>query len=434
MMIIKKSAFKAPPRQRGGPGWLFLGVFLLAAVPPFLAPPARGADATAGLGRPDADRAVASEPRTAKPPPSAFYAKPGPWGKLRCNYVFIEAPASLVNGYPMPSTQVRWSFPESAAGSLPGLFKGAGLPENFRAALLDPAKQVRDGTMIHLFPATVEVEAMTPAMREALYPELRKHPVNEFYFAPVKMATETVEEWFGSSKLRPELIAKIRRLTYHYNQCLALSDVAVMLQSAGSEEEARLILKTLTRTRTLMIQMEFPPDTQMEPLLDYWTVGLGSRRKDIEPIMRSIMDIGGTERLALSHVLPALPRKLLYTYPGPEYLIQGRMPDCHWTSLNFFNYEPHNFYLDDRVKTDVIMETHDDAAPPYRYGDILLFCDVANGDVFHSCIYLADDMVYTKNGINAFAPWVIMKIEELGRIYLHGKENRVKGFRHKKSS
>lgn len=387
----------------------------------------------AGAAVPSAGPVVAPQPGKTGAVASAFHARPGPWGKLRCNYIFIEAPKSLVDTYPLPGTQTRWSFPESMVDSLPGLFKKAGLPDTFIAALLSSPNNRRVDGMIHFFPAAKDVEAMTPAMREALYPELRKHPVNEYYFSPVKVTAGSTDEWFRTSKLRPELLAKIRQVAYRYDNCLAISDLALLFHHATSEAEARNLLKVLTRTRSVMIQLELPEGTNLEPLLEYWTVGINSRRKDIEPILQSILDAGGTEVLGLSQILPALPRKLLYTYPGPEFIIHGMLPDCHWTSLNFFNYDPHQFYLDERIAAEVLMETHSAVEPPHRYGDVLVFYEEESGRIMHSCVYLADDFVFTKNGRNAFSPWIIMTIDELSRLYFHGATTSIQGYRHKKS-
>ncbi|MCX6853924.1 MAG: hypothetical protein NTV80_03355, partial [Verrucomicrobia bacterium] len=45
--------------------------------------------------------------------PNVFYLNPGPWGKLRCSFIYIEAAKSLVEFFPLPSTQPRWAFAES---------------------------------------------------------------------------------------------------------------------------------------------------------------------------------------------------------------------------------------------------------------------------------------------------------------------------------
>ena len=39
-------------------------------------------------------------------------------------------------------------------------------------------------------------------------------------------------------------------------------------------------------------------------------------------------------------------------------------------------------------------------------------------DIFaHSCVYVADEIVYTKNGNGRLAPWVLMKYADVARIY-----------------
>jgi len=274
------------------------------------------------------------------------------------------------------------------------------------------------------------VEAMTPAMRERVYPELAKYPANVYHCDPLRITTPTVDEWFASSKLRRELVAKIRQMTYRRGDCLAFSDLSVLMNYSTSESEARMLLKACTRTRSLMVQLELRDDTELEPLLNYWSLGGGLRRKDIEPIIQSVIEARGVDRLELSHVLPALARKLLYTYPGPEFSRYGVYPDCHWTSLNFFNDEPHEYLLDPRMATNAVREKFAPVNPPYRYGDLLFFLD-ASGNAVHSCVYLADDIVFTKNGRTAFSPWVLMKINDVQQLYLENRTRHVQGYRHR---
>jgi hypothetical protein len=376
----------------------------------------------------------APDPAPAEKRPTFFYANPGPWGKLKCFYIYIEAPRSMVEDYPLPFSKPRWSFPESERPKLPALFKKAGLPETFAASLIEPLNTTKSNGLLHLFPPLADLEAMTPAMREVIYPELAKHPTNEYHADPVLITTDTVDEWYRTSKLRPELVAKIRQMSYHRGDCLAFSDLGAMMNHAAGEAEARLIFKSFTRTRSLMVQMELDEEAELAPLLDYWTIGIGIRRKDIEPIMQSIIDTEGVERLGLTHIIPALPRKLLYTYPGEELSRHGVLPDCHWTCLNFFNYEPHEYLLDSRLATTAVLEKFDPTKAPYKYGDILFFIDAVTGDAFHSCVYLADDMVFTKNGRNPLSPWVIMKVSEVEKIYIYDRKGRIQGYRHKKAT
>lgn len=68
---------------------------------------------------------------------------------------------------------------------------------------------------------------------------------------------------------------------------------------------------------------------------------------------------------------------------------------------------------------------------PYQFGDILFFLDNATGDAFHSCVYLADTLVYTKNGRNILSPWVLMTIDDVKKVYLYRGNGRVQGSRRK---
>jgi hypothetical protein len=364
--------------------------------------------------------------------PNSVYGNPGPWGRLKRFHIYIEAPRSMVDAYPLPNTRPRWSFPKAMISELPALFRKAGIADAFAESLLLPANHLEAGDMVHYYPQLPDLEAMTAAQRETIYTELAKHPVNEYHVDPVLILTPTIEEWYKSSKMRPDLVAKIKQLSYMRGDCIAFSDLPLLLNYAQSDEEARFIFKTFTRTRSLMVKLEISKEeTNTEDLVNYWTTGLGLRRKDIEPLIDSLMEVGGVERLDLVHVLPALTRKLLYTYPGMEIARHGIMPDCHWTSLNFFNYEPHQYLLDSRLATSSVLESFTPVEPPFRYGDILFFLDSDRGDAFHSCVFLADDIVYTKNGRNALSPWILMTLEDVKKIYLYRGNGNVQGYRHK---
>ncbi len=241
----------------------------------------------------------------------------------------------------------------------------------------------------------------------------------------------TVEEWYRTSKLRPEVIAKIKKLSYLRGETIAFSDVSALLNYAQSDSEARIIFKACTRTRNLMVRLKLDKSSNAEEIIKYWSFGAGTRRKDLEPLVTSIIETNGIEDLGISHLMPALARKLIYTYPGLDMAKQGIMPDCHWTSLNFFNFEPHQYLLDARLATSQVLEQFVPVEPPYQYADILFFLDNTTGDAFHSCVHLADNLVYTKNGRNILSPWVIMRLEDVKKIYLYKGNGRVQGFRRK---
>ncbi len=363
---------------------------------------------------------------------AVFYSNPGPWGKLRCAYIYLEAPKTMVDAFPLPSTQPRWSFPRALQPALPDFLLKSGLGAAFVQGITAEKSVVIEGGYVHLFPSLPDLEAISPESRAIIYSELSKYNPNEFQVDPVLIIGQTVDEWYRSSKLRPELIAKIRKYSYQRGETTAFSDVSAVLNYCSSDSEARQFFKALTRTRALMVRMELDKQSNVEELTSYWSLGAAvARRKDIEPLIQSIIDTEGIESLGLVHILPSLPRKLLYTYPSFDLARNGVMPDCHWTSLNFFNYEPHEYLLDSRLATSNVLENFMPVEPPYRYGDVLFFLSNTTGDAYHSCVHLADNLVYTKNGRNVMSPWVIMRMEDVKRVYLYKGDGHVQGYRRK---
>ena len=366
--------------------------------------------------------------------PNIHEAKPGPWGDLRYVYVYLEAPTELVENFPLPSATPSWAFAKEMLPSLPKLFTDAGLSQPLIDFLLADRNLVRDGDTVYLKPPLDELEEMSPESRTVIYTELAKHPANPFHADPVLITDSTVDEWFATSSLRHEVVAKLKKLSYIRSETIAFSDVSLLLNYANSDSEARAIFKACTRTRTIMVRLRLDKNSDAEQLLQYWTLGDGLRRKDVEPLINSIIETNGIEDIGLSHLLPPLVRKLLYTYPGPEMARHGLLPDCHWTSLNFFNYEPHEYLLDSKLATSRVLEQFNPVKEPYKYGDILFFLDNETGDAFHSCVYIADDLVYTKNGRNILAPWVIMKIDDVKKIYLYRGNGQIHAFRRRSQS
>lgn len=362
---------------------------------------------------------------------SVFEANVGPWGRLLCAYIYLEAPYSLIDNFPLPSPRPRWTFPAERLPELPKLFADAGLSQSFIDVLLSPNQVVKEGALVHLLPPITELENLSPQVRAAIYTELAKYPENEYQADPVLIFGATVDEWYKGSKLRPELVSKIKQLSYSRGETIAFSDIPILLNYAQSDAEARTIFKACTRTRNLMIRLKLDKNTDAEELIKYWSFGVGIRRKDLEPMVQSIIELDGVDDLGLAHILPALPRKLLYTYPGMDMAKHGVLPDCHWTSLNFFNYDPHEYLLDSRLATSQVLEQFTPVEPPYQFGDILFFLDDKTGDAFHSCVHLADNIVFTKNGRNLLSPWVLLRLDDVKKIYLYKGSGHLQGFRRK---
>jgi hypothetical protein len=63
-----------------------------------------------------------------------------------------------------------------------------------------------------------------------------------------------------------------------------------------------------------------------------------------------------------------------------------------------------------------VLENLHPAEPQFRYGDVIVMVEGEENGI-HSCVYLADDYVFTKNGSNVLSPWLIMKLDEVRHCY-----------------
>lgn len=369
------------------------------------------------------------------PPPRAgiINCQTGPWGRLSYYHFYLEAPAYVVSQFPLPSPMTKWVFQLEELGELPLRMRDAGLSSATIASLTDPRRVVRTEKQAHLFPRPVDLESMTPEVRAEVYKLLATNPANIFHHSPVFFLADSVDEWAKDSDMPEELISSIKALSYRSGDALVFSDVPLLLSTADSVEQAKFIMQKLTRVRTLMPRLELAEGDSVQEIVRYWTTGLGLRRMDIEPLLSAIVNTEGVSYLDLLHLLPPTARKLLFTYPDASLALEGRLPDCHWTSLNFFNYTPAPHLLDMRLATSTIKEEFEKVETPYAYGDVLLFISPEGGAV-HSATYLADDILFSKNGSNMLAPWLLMRMNDLERLYgVTTNRTRIERFRHKKA-
>jgi hypothetical protein len=186
------------------------------------------------------------------------------------------------------------------------------------------------------------------------------------------------------------------------------------------------LVKATTRTRAVLATLKVNSSDDLEALARYWTAGF--RRKDILPMLESISEQDGGGRIDLAHLLPPLPRKLIYTYPTPDLEVTGRSPNCHWTSLNFFNYSPQDLYLDLKLAASRVLGDYTKPKDELRFGDVLLFLDSA-GNAHHSCVFVADDLVFTKNGENSAVPWILTRLDDVKQVYARQPGTKIEVFR-----
>ena len=361
---------------------------------------------------------------TAKEP--VWKSSPGPWGDLEIRAVYLEAPDSLITTFPKPNSTTRWCFPKATEASLRELCEKASLPAATRERLLNPQRMLVQEGIITLFPQLEDLEALTSDQRSVIYNELAKSPLNEYQKDPVFIAGGDLEDWLRETHLSPQSREMIRKMTWRRGNALVFSDISALLSQAQNDLEVQNIFKTTTRTRTLLVNLKVQNGVDLKSLAEYWTAS--GRFTDDLPLLESAANRNSVTELDITHLLPFIPRRRLYTYPTADLATRGRLPDCHWTSLNFFNEFSQNYYLDTRLASNDLMENYLPVNPAYTYGDVIVFLNTA-GQAIHSCVFIADDIVFTKNGENSLTPWVLMQLKDVKDIYLNGPDWHLQGYR-----
>ena len=361
---------------------------------------------------------------------NVYHANPGPWGNLSFYYFYIEAPDHLIDLIPSRSAMTRWAVPASEEAALLKVIESAPLTEAQRKAALNPNIMGAGGDLFALFPPAEVVEGLSKEARSTIYQYLSLFECNPDIKYPIRIRSGSVDEWAAGTTIRPDLVKLMKSMAYHKGDLLVFADMAHIYSLARSEAEAKSLLKYSSRVRSTMVMLNLDENSPIDKILDYWSTGLGLRRKEIEPLLNAIKNTPGVHGIDLVHLLPPLPRKLLYTYPDFSFAADGVLPDCHWTTLNFFNYNPETLYLDEFFAASHLLGSFEEIEAPYKFGDAIIFVTRAMA-AHHSCIYLGANLVYTKNGRSIFFPWTILHLDDVRSTYpdKDGEPLEIKGYR-----
>jgi hypothetical protein len=353
--------------------------------------------------------------------------KPGPWGDIEFNTVMIEPPESFIV-VPPADRPPRWTFKGYSSAALENLWLEAGLTAAEREALVKKTAPGNGADELVVSPSLELVANLTPTAREKIYTVLGRFPENPSQFDPYRFRADSADDWLQDASLPAEILALTRRLMYRRNQVVLFSDEDVVLPQLPTAADRIRFLKAVSRKSALMMQLRITADTDTDGLTRYW--GQGRRAKDIEPLLVSMARRPGGGTLDIVHLLPSFARSLLYTFPLPTIRPDDAARDCHWTTFNFANDVPDDRFTSiDFVKHTLETDYYPVAGEP-MFGDVILLLR-PGGVVIHSCVFVADDVVFTKNGPGYSVPWVLARLENVVSFYGRGEELETRRYRSK---
>lgn len=338
--------------------------------------------------------------------------KPGPWGEMEYSRIVIEPPDELM-AVDYTADPTLWNFAGFDASRLEQLWLQASLNDAQLKALRDPAIQTFTKDGITVAPGDDLVLGLSPASRAIIYNRLAELPGNPLHNEPFRFRAEMLDEWFENSGVSEPVVARIKQLLYRRGNSLIFSDPKLVLPMLPTAADRVLLVKTLARKSTLLVKVRIRPDSDIEDIARYWSTG--HRRKDVKPLLHSLSHHRGGMTIDVVHLLPRFARGLLYTYPTSD-TPREQSPDCHWTSMNFFNDPPDQRFDDIDYLKEVLTKAYTPVQGRPAMGDLLVMTK-PNGEVIHSCIYLADEIVFTKNGRAPSIPWTLTTLPDLQAFY-----------------
>lgn len=345
-------------------------------------------------------------------------ASSGPWGRLMVTPIIVSPPLEYVaaDWGRQESGQSRWYFPGTSPDLLRAFLSSTGLTSDQIARLeatATPDERIRGLT---LAPDPELVRGLTPEVRSRIYTQLARTHLNSDQANSFRFFGGTPENWLAHSLISPDTRAAIEPLIYRDGDIMHFADAEVVLDQITDAAERQKLAKVLLRQPTMLVRLNVDASSEVSALAEYW--GRGGRATDIRPLLESVAAPGDDAEIDIIHLLPAFARNRLYRYPRltAADLNKPALVNCLWTSLNFFNESPDDRFLDLGASLTELKTSYYIVESDYRLGDVIALLD-GEGDLFHVVVYLADDLVFTKNGTSPVAPWTIMPLQRVKDYY-----------------
>jgi hypothetical protein len=357
--------------------------------------------------------------------------EPGPWGELLITPIVISPPIEQVPTSWGPIQPVEWRFPQTSRDELEPFFTQAGLDRAHVARLLASTREEPRIAGVVVRPDRDLVWGLDPTVRARIYLQLAQSPLNPRQHDAYRYDGASVDDWLGASQLSKETRQLVAPLVYRAGDFLYFADIDLVREKLQDGDELQRLAKALFRVATMMVELRVAGGAQLDSVAEYW--GRGGRRTDILPLLESIAGSGPQQQIDITHLLPPVARLNLYRYPkvSMEDLDQPSLVNCLWTALNFFNPRPDDRLVDLRTATDVLRRDYYYVHNRFQLGDVVVFSD-AEGNLFHVAVYLAGDLVFTKNGTSSLSPWVILPLSQLKGYYVqYGENTEIQYYRRK---
>ncbi len=370
-----------------------------------------------------ASAAAPAEPEK-KDSANSSYLNPGPWGTVECLPFSLEIPEEYLSVRLDEKSDARWFFKGYKQDALTQFFASVVLAQGEREQLAKAKWEETANGIYVSSPASVRF-SLSPEARRQIYSVLAQSPENIWQREEAStIPSDKLDAYLADSGLTKQDAATVKKLCWRRGRLMLFSDMPALLESLPTPKEKLAVEQALSRRPTMLLKLHITPQSNEDELMSYW--GRGGTRKDLRPLLDGMSKLPEGAVVDVMHLLPPVPTARVYTYAFPSF---NQPENCHWTSFNFFNDPPEGDYANPNVVRQKLASDYYPVFTDPRYGD-LVFLMKPSGEIIHSAVFIADNVVYSKNGGHFSAPWLLMKLPDLLDSYATfvGENEEVKVF------
>jgi hypothetical protein len=335
-----------------------------------------------------------------------------PWGELQSESIILEPPDEYLSNDRPSLEQLDWFLPRESRTNFLEQVKFFDLTKDQRAAIQEAGSWRSVANGYRFSPSPKLILEMSQLARGQIYLILAQHPENTYQHLPFILQMTALDEGLANSGLASETLSLLKRLLYKRGPSWCFSDMSVFRDLP--RDEFKRLLKTLARVMTVVLKLHLAPESDVNSLVRYW--GKSGTERHVRTLLESLAKVPGGATIDVTHLLPPFARERLYKYPWPSQTNAVAQQQCYWTALNFLNEHPDDRYSKPKFVKEAIERDYLRVRGEAGFGDLVIITD-GSDQLLHTSVYIADDMVFTKNGGFLLTPWVLMKIPEMVAAY-----------------
>lgn len=363
-----------------------------------------------------------SLPEAWREPVSLRAVPAGPWGKLWCYDVLLAPPGDTLEKLDPPAREPVWAFDGITVVEIQEHLAAVEMPDDVRRELQELFAQARwepPGLLV-AHPPT-ELVLQTPReFRARVFPFLMGGGSVADYAQHIPFPPGvTPEKWFDVTAVSEAQRAQLAELFYPCHGEWRLSDFGALYHALPTESQQLSAQRAALRMPALVVLLERPAPGEAAAIAEYWS---GGKDKSMRVLLQSFA--ASEDRfLDITHLLPPIARELVNTYFLPP--TPAMTPSCFWTTFNFGAEEPDERYLvipgvwteHREVAWQDLLTNYERVTAPAQWGDVIAYRTGNVEAVDHVCVFLADGVVFTKNGYAFSAPWILSSLASVDEVY-----------------